>query len=90
MSSKDKLCENHPENHQLSPGLTFYQTQKIRNLSHVPEQLGTKLYFSSFKAVHTLGEILNPIRPGVLSCSPGPRGGAQTPGCQKSRLTSTS
>ena len=33
---------------------------------------------------------VNPIRPGLFSRSPGPRGGgAQRPGCQKSRLTST-
>ena len=32
----------------------------------------------------------NSIRPGLFSHSPGPRGeGAQRPGCQKSRLTST-
>ena len=31
---------------------------------------------------------LNPIRPGLFSRSPGPRG-AQRPGCQKSKLTST-
>ena len=33
--------------------------------------------------------ILNPIRPGLFSRSPGPGGGgAQRPGCQKSKLTS--
>ena len=31
---------------------------------------------------------VNPIRPGLFSRSPGPRG-AQSPGCQKSKLTST-
>ena len=31
---------------------------------------------------------VNPIRPGLFSRSPGPRG-AQRPRCQKSRLTST-
>ena len=32
---------------------------------------------------------INPIRPGLFSCSPGPGGGTQRPRCQKSRLTST-
>ena len=52
----------------------------------------------AWKTVHSsqvaqiAANLLNPIRPGLFSRSSGPRGGgggAQRPGCQKSRLTST-